>query len=282
MRLSVLSVPLVLLVACDAERDIALTFDARVGDVPAACGTPLTGLGTGSTSGELADARFFASSVQLHRTGGDWVDLALADSDWQGDGIVLLDFEDGTAGCADSGTSETNAMIEGLAPGGDYDGLRFDVGVPFALNHVDAATAPTPRNAPGMFWVWQGGYKFLRVDLIVDGGEVPRWNMHIGSTGCASAAPTEAPTDACERPNLATVELLDLDLTGVDTIDLDLGALVAAADVAADTPDSPPGCMSSPTEPSECGPVFGALGLDFADGTCVDGCAAQAVFRAGE
>ncbi len=275
------------LVACDPEHedhdhdhDFTIAFDAVVDGGPAACGTALGGLGSASSAGQLADARLFVSGLQLRDEGGTWVDVELDDTDWQHEGIALLDFEDGTGACADSGTAETNRTVEGSRPHGTFDALRFDVGVPFEFNHLDSAAAPAPLNAPGMFWVWQAGYKFLRVDWAVEGGAVPRWNVHIGASGCASAAPTEPPAKPCGRPNLATVEFDGFEL-GADTVVLDLDALVAGADLAANTADSPPGCMSSPSEPDECGPVFGSLGLDFATGDCADGCAGQAVFTLG-
>ena len=261
----------------DHAHPFTLAFDARVGGETAACGVALTGLGESGATGELADARLYLSAIQLRNTDGDWVDVDLDDSDWQGNGVALLDFEDGTAGCADSGTSETNAEITGTHPHGTYDALRFDVGIPFELNHLDSATADPPLNAPGMFWAWQSGYKYLRVDWIVDGGDIPRWNVHIGAGGCESAAPTDAPTEECDRPNISTVTLEGFDVPS-STVVIDLGALVAEADVALDTVDSPPGCMSSPVEPDECDPVFESLGLDFALGSCIDGCVDQAMF----
>lgn len=234
-------------------------------------------MGTSQATASLADARLFVSSVQLRDESGSWVDLALTESRWQQSTLALLDFEDGTGACADSGTTETNREVSGTIPDGVYDAVRFDVGVPFEQNHLDSATAPAPLNAPGMFWAWQSGYKFVRVDWAVEGGAIPRWNVHVGAGGCTSAAATVAPAEPCARPNLATVTLDGLDpLT--DTIAVDLDALVASADVAANTTDSPPGCMSSPVEPDECTPVYASLGLDFATGDCVDDCANQSVF----
>jgi uncharacterized repeat protein (TIGR04052 family) len=250
---------------------VQIDFEAMVGDAPAACGTTFTVAGQ---SAELADARMFLSSVEL-RVDGDWVPFELDASDWQHEGVALLDFEDGTALCADSGTAERNMAITGVAPNGTIDGVRFNVGVPFELNHQDSATAPAPLNSPGMFWTWQGGYKFVRVDWMVDRAE--RWNVHVGSTGCVSDAPTVAPAEACSKPNLSQISL-DLDPT-VTPVQIDLGALVEGADIVANTLDTPPGCMSSPMEPADCSPVFDALGLDFSTGSCTTDCADQAVFQ---
>ncbi|MCB9519802.1 MAG: metallo-mystery pair system four-Cys motif protein [Myxococcales bacterium] len=265
--------------ALDADAPLAVTlqFEATVSGVPAACGTSYSDLGSTGATAQLADARVFLSGIELGTADGSWVDVRVDDSTWQNDGVALLDFEDGTAACADSGTAELNDVVTGAVPAGVYTRLRFDVGIPFAQNHLDSATAPSPLNQPGMFWAWQGGYKFVRVDWAVDGGAVPRWNTHIGSTGCVSDAPTVAPAEECGRPNMATVELDGFD-PATSTIVVDLGALVAGVDLKTSVVDSPPGCMSSPAEAADCGGVASALGMSFDSGACADGCAGQTVF----
>jgi len=254
--------------------EVVLSFDATVGDAPAACGTNYT-VGSANNAVQLADARLMLSNIQLRNTDGGWEDLALDDSDWQHEGIALLDFEDGTASCADSGTSQLNDQIIGQIGHGTHDAVRFDVGVPFALNHLDSATAPAPLNAPGMFWAWQSGYKFLRVDFAVAGDTPSRWNVHIGSTGCVSDAPTSAPEDPCTRPARATIEL-DLPPTG--ELAIDLAQLVSAVDLSANSAETPPGCMSAPTEPADCSGTFGSLGMSFDTGTCENNCDGQTLF----
>lgn len=255
--------------------DVTLSVDAVVDGAAAACGQDYT-LGMDASSGQLADARLFVSAIEYRNADGEWVALTLEqDGVWQHENVVLLDFEDGTAGCADSGTPEMNTDIVGTLPDGTYDAVRFDVGVPFALNHNDSATAPAPLNAPGMFWTWQGGYKFVRVDFTMDGETPFRWNTHVGSTGCVSDAPVQAPVEECSRPNRASMVFESFSPT--DSLTLDLAALVADTDVLTNTPDTPPGCMSNPAEPDDCGDTFAALGIDFATGACVDGCADQTV-----
>lgn len=262
-----------------ATRDVRLTFAASVGGAPVACDRMYEGLGANGARAQLADARLFVSEVELRDPDGVWVPLELTDSDWQQRGVALLDFEDGEGACADSGTPETNFEVRGVAPDRAYTGARFTVGVPFALNHNDNASAGAPFDVPGMFWNWRGGYKFVRVDWAVDGGAIARWNVHLGTTMCVSDSPATAPSEDCGRSNRARVVLDELD-PDADAVQLDLAALVGAADLVTNVPDSPPGCMSNPMEGSDCAPVFSALGLDFTNGGCVDGCAAQAVFRA--
>lgn len=265
--------------APDAAAPLAVTlrFAGTVSGVPAACGTSYSDLGSTGATAQLADARVFLSGVELGTADGLWIAVTLEDSTWQNDGVALLDFEDGSAACADSGTAELNDAVTGTVAAGVYTALRFDVGIPFAQNHLDSATAPSPLNQPGMFWTWQGGYKFLRVDWAVDGGAVPRWNTHIGSTGCVSDAPTVAPAEECGRPNMATVELDGFDPAS-STIVVDFGALVVGVDLKSSVADSPPGCMSSPAEAADCDGVASALGMSFDSGACADGCSGQTVF----
>lgn len=256
---------------------VMIAFDPSLSGASVDCSTPAS-VGTGEDTVTVADARFFVHAVQAQNADGDWVDLTLHDDgQWQVDGVGLLDFEDGTAACADSGTADLNDSLHGTLPEGDYSALRFNVGVPFALNHLDSATADAPMNTPGMFWSWQGGYKHMRVDFAV-GAEVPeRWNVHLGSTGCVSDAPTQGPAEACDQPNVATITLEGF-VPGTDRVALDLAELAGALDLGANTADTPPGCMSAQTEPQDCAPVFESLGLSFETGACEGDCAGQSLF----
>lgn len=256
---------------------VMLRFAATLNGAAPDCNTSVA-LGSGEDSASLADARFFVHAVQAKNAEGEWVDMMLHDDgQWQYSGVALLDFEDGTGSCADSGTADLNDQVQGELPAGEYSGLRFNVGVPFELNHLDSATADAPMNTPGMFWSWQGGYKHLRVDVLVD-QEVPvRWNTHLGSTGCVSDAPTQAPTLVCDQPNVATITL-DGFVPGTDTVAVDLGALAGDLDLSLNTEATPPGCMSGPTEPEDCAPAFEAMGLSFETGECEADCAGQSLF----
>jgi uncharacterized repeat protein (TIGR04052 family) len=257
-------------------RAVMLHFDATVGDQVAACGVTYRAVGGANASVKLADARLYVSALEARAADGTWTPITLDESAWQSQGVALLDFEDGSDACADSGTPEKNNVITGTLPEGSYDALRFDVGVPFALNHNNLGV-PAPLSVPGMFWTWQGGFKFARVDWVPLGGDVARWNVHIGSTECASDAATTPPDAPCGRRNAATITLstTNLDHGGIH---LDLGALLTDVNTNQNTPNSPPGCMSSPGEPNDCAPTFGALGLSFETGACVDGCQGQRVF----
>jgi len=178
--------------------------------------------------------------------------------------------------------------VTGTVPPGDYTGLRFRLGVPFALNHGNAATAPSPLNLSGLFWIWNAGYKFLRVDarvaqpgaLLADAGDAggsadagapPVFPVHIGSTGCQGDAQDGGVTD-CSRRNVADIELTAFDVTKSKVV-VDYAALVAGTELTA---GGGMGCMSGP-EDATCVSIFSRLGIDLATGKPAAG---QAFFRA--
>lgn len=270
--------PLFLFTGCPegGTDTVNLTFGARVNGETAACGVEYN-VGTGDELSELADARMFISNIEVRNEEGMWIPITLVNNDWQTETVGLLDFEDGTGECADSGTAETNRVLAGTVESGDYDAVRYEVGVPFELNHIDSATAPAPLNSPGMFWTWQGGYKHIRVDWAVDGAFPSRWNGHLGSTGCVSDAPTVGPDAECSAPNRGRVTLTGLN-PFLDRIEIDLEQLVASVDVDKNSDGTPPGCMSDPLETSDCAPLFGSLGISQQTGECVDNCSGQRLF----
>jgi hypothetical protein len=146
-------------------KEIAINFAAYVGEKEFVCGESYQRVGTEKSTVTPTDFRFYVSNVALIDQEGNTIPLKLEqDGKWQYQNTALLDFEDGTSGC-DNGTAEINTTIVGTIPQGDYQSLQFTLGVPQNLNHDDAAIAPSPLNLTSMWWNWQGGYKFLRVDL---------------------------------------------------------------------------------------------------------------------
>ncbi|MEM1205723.1 MAG: MbnP family copper-binding protein [Acidobacteriota bacterium] len=268
-----------------------ITFEARVGDEPARCGVRYRGVGVGGGEVEIGDARFYVSALTLLRPDGTEVPLQLdPDSPWQHADVALLDFEDGTGRCSEAGTREVNAVVRGAAPAGPVAGLRFELGVPFETNHLDATTAPSPMNLNAMYWNWRFGYIFTKVDFwnpdsasaVFEGTEAGAqtptrtYLVHLGSTGCPSPAATVPPKEPCTRPNRVSVILESFDPKG-DVVQIDLGALVAGIDLTHSVP-RPPGCMAAPDDP-DCGPIFANLGLDVDTGACRTDCQDQKLFR---
>ena len=234
---------------------VELDFAAVVGEEAFVCGDSYDNLGANDTTLVLSDFRFYVQGVELKNAAGNWVPVTLEENIFQTSGVALLDFEDD---CGELGNPELNDVVTGSVPAGDYDGLRFKMGVPFEMNHVNSATAPSPMNVTSMFWNWQGGYKFLRID---SGQFSPEdWRMHLGSTGC-EGDPMAGGVTSCANGNRVEVELAAFDAS-TDTVVADYAALVEGAaldqDQAADA-----GCMSKPAD-TDCGPLFENLGLSFA------------------
>ncbi|MCB9594147.1 MAG: metallo-mystery pair system four-Cys motif protein [Sandaracinaceae bacterium] len=245
--------------ACNGGAPVTLTFAGLVGGQPAACGTTYSGVGSTATDLELEDFRLYVHDVRLVTESGEEVAVTLDDDDWQVDDIALLDFEDGTAGC-ESGNPGTNATVRGTVPDGSgpFVGVRFRLGVPFDRNHADASTAPAPLSFGSMFWSWNLGYKFLRVDARTTG--LPEgWLLHLGSTGCEGDG--RGNVSGCAADNIVDVELTGFDPAS-DTIAVDLADVLSGADLDVNAGGAP-GCQSG-VDDTDCGPVFDGLGLSFA------------------
>jgi cytochrome c peroxidase len=139
---------------------------------------------------------FLWSDFALHRNGGTW----LQTTNWQA--------------CIKLGENHPEATVDGLEPG-NYDRIRFHVGLTPALNHSDPALYPPghPLNPilDGLHWGWAGGYVFFALEGLWR-DERSQWrgySFHLGND-----------------PQLMTVELpVALELRGgkslVLTLDLD-------------------------------------------------------------
>ncbi len=238
-------------------QEVSIEFAAKVGAEDFVCGVEYNNLGADDTSLIVSDFRFFVSGLELQNSNGAWIALTLEQTDFQVDDVALLDFENG---CNDeSGNPETNTRVTGVVPEGNYEGLRFNMGVPFELNHDNPATATPPLNTTTLQWDWQGGYKFLRID---SGSFSPQdWRLHLGSTGC-DGDPVAGGTTECTNPNIVVVNDLGPFDPSTSTVVADLAALVAGAPLDDNQMMTPVGCMSGPTD-TDCAPFFGNLGLAF-------------------
>jgi uncharacterized repeat protein (TIGR04052 family) len=263
--------------AADVEA-IAIRFQARVGEQPFRCDQRY-GLGTPISQVTPLDFRFYVSDVALIDAAGNAVPLTLEpDGQWQYNTVALLDFEDKSGGCA-NGTVEMNDRIVGSVPPGDYVGLRFTLGLPFEINHADATLAPSPLNLTSLWWNWQAGYKFARIDFSPQhsaqspnhsakheqaqsqhGDRNAGFAFHLGSTGCEITGGSPTPT-RCSNPNRATVTLNQFD-PSTNVVVADLTALVANTDLKTNQPNTPPGCMSGATD-RDCSGIMSALGIPF-------------------
>ncbi len=255
------------------QQAVTLRFAAQVNGQPFACGQRYAGVGSTRSTITPSDYRFYVSEVQLIDARGRAVPVTLTqDGAWQLENIALLDFENGTGPCR-NGTADTNTAVRGTVPAGTYTGVRFTLGVPFARNHGDPTTAPSPLNLTAMFWNWQGGYKFVKFDTATSGqtattappdprggGNASGFSVHVGSTACAAPSRTSAPS-ACLNPNRVTVQFDRFD-AATQVVVADMGVVLAGSNVDVNAPNTSPGCMSFLND-ADCPPVMGALGLAY-------------------
>lgn len=259
---------------------VEISFQGNVGSTVFDCAATYPGLGTAATEVALRDFRLYVHDVRLVEAGtGTEVPVVLtSDGAWQyspeggaaDEGTALLDFENNAGSCV-NGTAEMNDTVIGTVAAGTYDGVRFKVGVPAALNHADVAVAPSPLNLSAMFWSWNGGYKFVRIDSAPVGQPSP-FNLHLGSTGC-TGDPSLGEMVTCTNANRPEIAFESFD-PATDRIVIDYAAIVAGADLTVDQGGAP-GCMSGIADP-ECVEPFAALGLSLETGEPV---ATQAAFR---
>lgn len=221
-------------------------------------GTCVEGVGMNEQSVRIDDLRFYVADVEARTQEGEWVALELADRDWQGEGVTLIDLSELEL---EASTGGYNNFVQGTLPEADYDRLRFTLGVPFEQNHSNAPTAPAPMNVTGMFWSWQGGRKFIRIDgqTCSDTDQSTRGVMlHLGSTQCQGEMIN---ITGCDNENRSVIEV---DWTHGETILLDLQALYEDVDFEFDEEALGSVCMAAPDD-LECAPYFSALGLPFGE-----------------
>lgn len=260
---TLLTAAFALCIGCSPEAsEVSIQFRAAVGDRSFHCGQSYTGIG-GQTI-QPADFRLYIQDLTLLDTSGAETRVDLEpDGKWQNTSVALLDFEDQTGEC--TGTTEVNTRVRGKVAGSasSYSALRFTVGVPFPQNHQDQASAPSPLNLSGMFWSWQSGYKFVRIEGKTESGR--SYLLHLGSTGCTKDA--NGDVTSCASPNRTVVKLDGFDATR-STVVVDLAKLLAGTDLSANAE-----CHSQ-SDNAACGTYFRALGLSF-----MGQAAAQSAFR---
>lgn len=254
------------LISCSPPPNITLSFRANIQGQTLDCSKQYKAVGASKATFRPHDLRLYVHNVRLITTAGEEVPMELVpDGRWQSRSVALLDFEDKTGTCT-YGTPETNMRIQGILPEGEYKGLRFTMGVPFAENHQNAFEASAPLNVTSMFWSWRAGYKFFRLDGFTDHSEKQiSYRFHIGSIACQSDE--QQRVSSCTYPNRPEIQLDDF-RPGQHTIVLNLDQFLAQ-----ETIDQPPpegqrhnGCMSGNNEPG-CVTAFSRIGLRYKQAT---------------
>ena len=237
---------------------LTLRFAAKVGATAFDCARTYPMLGTGNSTWTPKDFRFYVHDVRLVTATGD-VPFAISTAGaFQGSGMALLDFEN-RAGACTGGTVDTNNVITGTTTATGIQGIKFRVGVPFEMNHRNPSGAAAPMNVSSMWWTWNAGYRFIRIE----GNTVGRpmgYNIHLGSTGCSGNA--AGPMNPCPNPNILDVTIMNFD-PARDQIVADLATLVSMANLETNASMSAPGCMSD-VDDMDCQSIFNGLGLPYA------------------
>ncbi len=267
------------------DSSVSLQFAAVAGTTPVSCGTPITGLGTGSQSAQVQDLRFYISDVQLLKEDGSTTPLTLSTTDNNNytDGthsVSLITLSQAGTGACSTGT--LNSTIQGTVPAGRYVGVTMTLGVPLSLNHLSSTDAATPAVLrsdvnPSMSWNWRGGRKFTKIELQSTEAGNPVTLLHLGSTGCVGDPANGVPITGCTAPNRVTLTFADFNPTQ-QKIALDVQSLFAQKSLSVTN-----SCMSSPTD-AGCTSDFAALALNFnpngtGTGTAIAG-QSQTVFKA--
>lgn len=262
-KLAVLIVTLVsaAFAAAQDEQKVVINFQGVVGNEVFSCDQTYKDIGTSRSTMTVSDFRFFVEDVRLVDKKGKETSVKLSDDGkYQSDKVALIDLENGEGPCK-NGTPDLNTSIRGEVPKGKYVGVRFRIGVPEELNHLDPTQQPSPLNITRMMWSWQAGYKFVRIDTKTT-GEPSGYVLHLGSTECSNDPATGKTT--CKIENRPEFSFPKFDLNK-DVLKVDLKSLFARSNVDINQEKTAAGCMSFAGD-SDCKGIFETLGLPF-DGT---------------
>ena len=295
--------------AASATQDVTISFEMVNAGVPVRCGDPITiantalwdhvndvklttpgAVGGQITAGKLVDTRFYVSNVLLLDAAGNAVPLTFAETGayQSAKGLALIDFGYlSGAAC----TTTYNTTLTGKAPAGTYTGVSLTIGVPIRnadfstkLNHINTAdtASPGPLQNTAMAWSWQSGRKFTKIefqpDVAIDkigATTTTKWNVHIGSTGCAGDPTVATNETACTNPNRLALKF-DAFNAATQKVVVDVAKLFGQADLSFEGGGAA-GCMSGTTDP-ECAPIFKTMGIDITTGKTLSGANAQTVF----
>ncbi|TGJ99642.1 metallo-mystery pair system four-Cys motif protein [Leptospira semungkisensis] len=271
-----------------SSKPTGISFHAVVGDSEAVCGQEISGHGESHSSSTvhalhvagvmpigLKDLRFYVSEFELVDENDNIIVLNIPDNGtWQYSGVTLLDFENATGSC--TGTSDMNKIVQTALENKQYKTIRFTLGVPESLNHIDYSTSPSPLNISGMAWGWTMGYRFFVGEFYSNDSLSPGNSavLHLGSSGCTEPSPG---TYSCANSNRARIELSPIE--GFNPITQEIQFDLKKAFVGWDISTSGGGsksCHSMGAMDSNCSVVYPNFGLDYSSGN--SGSTAQSVF----
>jgi len=252
---------LLLLSACSkSEQNQVLTFQTRFEQQNLSCDQTVK---YNDTWLELSQIQLYLSDFSIKSEQGEWQTLTMTTSPYQTSNVALLGLS-----CGENKTGKDNWQVTftdnvNLATA---SGIRFKLGVPFELNHLNPLTQPSPLNVSSMFWGWQTGHKFMRLEMLTkqmttvktsEQQQQGNWLFHLGSTGCSAPSVVRAPKQACKYANVVDVELALVQQSNnkQTIVTIDLSRLLSGISLTAEQ-----SCQSARSDKS-CQQLFQRLGL---------------------
>jgi len=238
-----------------------LNFSPKYQNKTLKCLSPFSHQGK---SWQYSQLQFFVSEVEVKDQNGKWQIWQLTENEYQSSNVALIGeyCQSNKVKQQSVHTREGNWQLsfEQVIEPSTISQLRFTLGVPFYLNHQNPLLQASPLNVPNMFWVWQTGHKFFRLDMeeVNEFSQKDNWQFHLGSTGCKAPSPLRAPKNLCVNGNQAKITLdIKANTQGKElpSIDVDLSHLFSGLITTKQN-----SCQSEPDNNS-CLPLFKSVGL---------------------
>lgn len=202
---------------------------------------------------QLSQLQFFIHDIKFKTASGSWVNAKLHPTISHSKAVALI------GGLCD-GKQIWQLSVNAPLNRNEIFGLQFSLGVPESLNHLNPLRQPSPLNQPDMFWSWQMGHKFLRLEMNTNQqanqskmNTSEHWLLHVGATGCSSSSPVRSPQTSCKNPNVSTIQLPDYSAS--KKVFINMMSLIQGLNLNSKT-----SCQSSPNTPS-CRTLLPRLGI---------------------
>jgi uncharacterized repeat protein (TIGR04052 family) len=187
---------------------------------------------------------FYLSNPEM-KIDGRWQRVKFKQTQWQTQNVALLKFHSLCQSPAEANDKILLDVSDAFLK--LSTSLRFTLGLPFDINHANPLTQPSPLNDSSMFWSWQNGHKFLRLDLSKNGGESRKWSYHLGSVGCESESAVRPPEKSCAFTNRVEFVLPMVQLDSELDLEVSLADIITKVDI-----DEAPNCMFETPDSEPC------------------------------
>ena len=199
----------------DQDKVARLSFIPTFAKQLVSCPSPLK---IGNDVWKIKQLQLYISDVELQDDNGVWTTWQMKITPLQNDNVALVGEH-----CSESSSGDWQVEFSQPIDIKQYENIRFSLGVPFDKNHLNPLRQQSPLNYSSMFWVWQTGHKFLRLEM---SSENSNWLFHLGSTGCSAASALRSPSKPCLYPNLVKVKVkVNIPVAQALDITLDLSKL---------------------------------------------------------